>query len=162
LPSISGFAWFPKIDRSLTDFPTSIAKDGIGAASAIFQKRLGWNVRELRVRCLLRVEPGINFTRLAERTKFERIVTSRTLTRLIKAGPIIRTNSPRDARVFTLRATQAGAALCDLGDPLTRELEALMLQPLSFDERAAFLSMVERVKIWVQGGLWGRCRGAPP
>ena len=142
----------PMLDRSLTYFLTSIAEDGIGAANLIFEKRFGWSVRELRVLRLVRAEPDMTFTRLAERTKFERTLTSRTLTRLIKAGLIARTNSPLDARVFTLQATDDGAALCDQADPLTRELEALMLEPLSAEERAAFLSMVERVKTWVQDG----------
>ena len=140
------------LDRSLTYFLTSIAEDGIGAANAIFERRFGWSVRELRVLRLVRAEPDMTFTRLAERTKFERTLTSRTLTRLIKAGLIARTNSKLDARVFTLRVTGEGEALCEQADPLTRELEALMLEPLSASERQAFLGMVEQVKNWVQGG----------
>ena len=140
------------LDRSLTYFLTAIAEDGIGAANVIFDKRLGWSVRDIRVLRLVRADPGMTFTRLAEQTKLERTLTSRILTRLIRAGLIARTNSTVDARVFTLRLTEDGEVLCAQADPLTRELETLMLEPLSANERAVFFGMVERVKNWVQGG----------
>jgi DNA-binding MarR family transcriptional regulator len=140
------------LDRSLTYFLTSIAEDGIGAANAVFEARFGWSVRELRVLRLVREKPEMTFTRLSERTKFDRTLTSRIVTRLIRAGLIARTNSPSDARVFTLTVTAAGETLCARADPLTVEFEALMLQPLSSEERKSFLRMVEQVKDWVQGG----------
>ncbi|MFY7835615.1 MAG: MarR family winged helix-turn-helix transcriptional regulator [Novosphingobium sp.] len=140
------------LDRSLIYFLTSIAEDGIGSANAIFEARFGWSVRELRVLRLVRETPNMTFTRLAASTKFERSLTSRTVSALIKAGLITRTNSPHDARVFTLRVTNAGEALCCQADPLTRELEALMLEPLSDAERKVLMDMLERVKTWVQTG----------
>jgi DNA-binding MarR family transcriptional regulator len=140
------------LDRSLTYFLTSIAEDGIGAANGVFKKRFGWTVRELRVLRLVHGTPGITFTQLAERTKFERTLTSRIVNRLIQAGLVSRTNSARDARVFTLNLTAAGEALCQQADPLTKDFEALMLAPLSAAERRSFLAMVEKVKAWVQSG----------
>jgi DNA-binding MarR family transcriptional regulator len=140
------------LDRSLTYHLASIAEDGIGSANHVFELRFGWSVRELRMLRLVRANPDMTFTRLAARTKFERTLTSRIVTRLIRAGLIVRTNSPRDARVFTLKVTPEGEALCAEADPLTAAFEALMLQPLSAEERAAFLDMVRRVKDWVQGG----------
>ena len=140
------------LERSLTYFLTSIAEDGIGSANAIFEARFGWSVRQLRVLRLVRANPEITFTQLAARTKFDRALTSRTVTRLIKAGLVMRANSPQDARVFTLCVTDKGEALCRKADPLTFEMEALMLEPLDGQERQAFLSMIERVKGWVQDG----------
>jgi DNA-binding MarR family transcriptional regulator len=140
------------LDRSLTYHLSSIVEDGIGNANRIFETRFGWSVRELRVLQLVRSTPGITFTTLSALTKFDRSLTSRILSSLIKAGLIERTNSPEDARVFTLRITAKGKALCDKADPLTVELEALMLKPLRDDERAAFLATIDRVKGWVQQG----------
>jgi DNA-binding MarR family transcriptional regulator len=136
--------------RSLTYNLSTIVEDGIGKANHLFEARFGWSVRELRVLRLVRAKPGITFTDLAAATKFERSLTSRILTRLIKAGLIDRTNSDRDARVFTLSATAAGDAVCAQADPMTVELEALVLQPLSDHERLAFVAMIEKVLIWVQ------------
>jgi DNA-binding MarR family transcriptional regulator len=140
------------LDHSLTYYMSSITEDGIGNANRIFEIRFGWSVRELRVLRLVRSTPGITFTALSKMTKFDRGLTSRILTCLIKAGLIERANSAVDARIYTLKATLEGAALCDQADPLTVELESLMLKPLERQEREAFLAMIDRVKTWVQEG----------
>jgi DNA-binding MarR family transcriptional regulator len=140
------------LDRSLTYHLSAITEDGIGNANHIFETRFGWSVRELRVLRIVRSTPGVTFTALAALTKFDRSLTSRILSSLIKAGLIERTNSAEDARVFTLKATVGGEALCGRADPLTSELEALMMQPLAENEREAFLAMIDRVRTWVQEG----------
>jgi DNA-binding MarR family transcriptional regulator len=140
------------LDRSLTYYLTSITEDGIGNANHIFETRFGWSVRELRVLRIVRSTPGITFTTLSAMTKFDRGLTSRILSSQIKAGLIKRTNSAVDARIFTLRATPEGDTLCDKADPLTVELESLMLKPLASEEREVFLAMIDRVKTWVQEG----------
>ena len=140
------------IERSLTYFLSSIAEDGIGAANTIFVAKFGWSVRELRVLRLVRASPDVTFTALAERTKLDRSLTSRTLTRLMRAGLIERIGKPDDARTYALRATPQGRALCEAADPLTAEFEALMLAPLDDGEREALVAMLEKVKAWVQDG----------
>jgi DNA-binding MarR family transcriptional regulator len=140
------------LDRSLTYHLSVITEDGIGNANHIFEMRFGWSVRELRVLRIVRSTPGVTFTALAALTKFDRSLTSRILSSLIKAGLIERTNSPEDARIFTLKTTGKGEALCGRADPLTAELEALMVQPLTENERKAFLAMIDRVRTWVQDG----------
>ncbi|MCA3594853.1 MAG: MarR family transcriptional regulator [Methylobacterium sp.] len=140
------------LHRSLTYHLATISEDGIGHAGRIFETRFGWSVREIRVLRLIRSNPGITFTQLARQTKFERSLTSRILAKLMKAGLVARTNSPKDARVFTLTATEAGTALCDKADPLSIELEAMMLEPLTDEQREAFLEMIETVRRWVQTG----------
>jgi DNA-binding MarR family transcriptional regulator len=140
------------LERSLTYHLSAITEDGIGNANDIFEKRFGWSVRELRVLRIVRSTPGVTFTVLAALTKFDRSLTSRILSSLIKAGLIERTNSADDARIFTLKATEKGEALCGRADPLTADLEALMLQPLTDKERETFLRLVDRVRTWVQAG----------
>jgi DNA-binding MarR family transcriptional regulator len=140
------------LDRSLTYHLSAITEDGIGNANHIFETRFGWSVRELRVLRIVRATPGVTFTVLAALTKFDRSLTSRILSSLIKAGLIARTNSAEDARIFTLTATGKGEALCGRADPLTADLEALMLQPLAENEREAFVAMIGRVRTWVQQG----------
>ncbi len=140
------------LDRSLTYNLSAITEDGIGSANHIFETRFGWSVRELRVLRIVRSTPGVTFTALAALTKFDRSLTSRILSSLIKAGLIERTNSAEDARIFTLKSTSDGEALCGRADPLTADLEALMLQPLAENERDAFLAMIDRVRTWVQEG----------
>jgi DNA-binding MarR family transcriptional regulator len=140
------------LDRSLTYHLSAITEDGIGNANQIFETRFGWSVRELRVLRIVRSTPGVTFTTLAALTKFDRSLTSRILSSMIKTGLIERTNSAEDARIFTLKATSKGETLCDQADPLTADLEALMLKPLAEGEREAFLAMIDRVRTWVQAG----------
>lgn len=140
------------LGQSLTYLLTSIAEEGIGNADRLFQHRFGWKVRELRVLRLVRDRPGITFTELARLTRFERSATSRILTRMLRAGLIRRVNAAHDARQFTLTATAKGEKLCAHADPLSVELEALMLAPLSPKQRTALLAMMERVLAWVADG----------
>jgi DNA-binding MarR family transcriptional regulator len=138
--------------KSLTYNLSSIVADGIGKSHHLFISEIGWSVRELRVLRLVRETSGMTFTALAAATKFEKTLTSRILSKLIKAGLILRSNSEKDARVFTLKVTAEGNNLCAKADPLTIELEALILTPLDAHERDAFLGMIERVRGWVQTG----------
>ena len=140
------------LKRSITYQLASIAEGGIGKATRIFESRFGWNVYEIRVLRLIRATPGITFTRLAETTRFERTATSRMLSRLIKAGLVKRSNSAEDARQFGLTLTRKGEDLCDKADPLSLELENLMLEPLTGEQVRAFRTMVSTVLEWVRGG----------
>ena len=144
------------LEKSLTYALASIADEGIGAADQLIQQRFGWNVRELRVLRLVRGSPGIGFTELARLTRFERSATSRILNRMLQAGLISRTGVARDARRFTLAATPDGERLCRDADPLTLELEALMLAPLDAKQRAEFSTALETVMVWVTGGYTER------
>ena len=60
------------------------------------------------------VQPGITFTELTKVTKIERSATSRMVSQLIKGGLVKRTNSPNDARQFTLEITAAAEALAQV------------------------------------------------
>lgn len=140
------------LKRSLTYHLASIAEDGIGKATRIFESRFGWNVYEIRILRLIRDMPGVTFTGLAQLTNFERSSTSRILSRLIKAGLVQRTNSESDARQFTLNVTPKGQTLCEAADPLSLELEAMMLEPLTPAQRDAFREALTTVLAWVRGG----------
>ena len=140
------------LKQSLTYTLASMAEEGIGTANRLFQQRFGWDVRELRVLRLVRDTPGLTFTALARLTRLERSATSRTLTRMIKAGLIERVGVATDGRQYTLLVTPAGRDLCTKADPLTQELEALMLAPLTPAQRAHLVEMLEQVLGWVSGG----------
>lgn len=140
------------LETSLTYALASISDEGIGAADQLVQRHFGWDVRELRVLRLVRSSPGIGFTELARLTRFERTATSRILNRMLQAGLISRTGVPTDARRFTLAATEEGENLCRKADPLTQELEGLMLEPLDAKRRAEFSATLEIVMAWVTGG----------
>ena len=140
------------LKQSLTYTLASIAEEGIGNADRLFQERFGWGVRELRVLRLVRHTPGITFTALAMRTRFERSATSRILTRMITAGLIERVGVETDGRQYTFTMTPAGERLCQQADPLSLELEDLMLATLTPAQKARLIAMMETVLAWVTGG----------
>ena len=116
---------------SLTYQLAAIAGDAIGAAERPFVQRFGRTIHELRVLRLIGDNPDTTFTWLTAATKIERSATSRILARLIKAGLVRREINEADARQFRLRITAKGRALRAKADPLTQELEALILSCLN-------------------------------
>ncbi|CCE03565.1 MarR family transcriptional regulator [Bradyrhizobium sp. STM 3809] len=135
--------------QSFTYQLASIAEDAISPAAKLFRKRFGLDVHELRVLRLIGDQPGITFTELAQRTRFERTATSRILSRLIKGALVRRELDERDARKFQLYITQTGDALRKRADPLSLELEGLILSRLSASERADFRRILDKLTNWL-------------
>ena len=144
------------LKQSLTYALASIAEEGIGTADRLFRQRFGWDVRELRVLRLVRDTPGITFTALARLTRFERSLTSRILTRMIKAGLIERIGVEGDGRQYTFVMTAEGERLCAEADPLSLEMEAMMLAPLTAEQRESLAGMMDAVLGWVTDGYRAR------
>jgi DNA-binding MarR family transcriptional regulator len=138
--------------QSLTYTLATIADDAIKSGTQLFEQRIGFDVYHVRILRLIDDCPGITFTQLASQTRLERTATSRMLQRLIKLGLVERANDATDARQFHLTATPAGCQLRLKSDPLTKDLEELMLQPLNDKERAAFLSALNKINGWVTSG----------
>jgi DNA-binding MarR family transcriptional regulator len=105
------------LQNSFTYQLASIAEDAITPAAKLFKQRFGLDVRELRVLRLIGDEPGISFTELAHRTRFERSATSRMLSRLIKTALVRRVIDEEDARKFQFFLTQKGENLRQQADP---------------------------------------------
>jgi DNA-binding MarR family transcriptional regulator len=140
---------------SLTYKLVSIAEDALGLGARLFKQRFGLDVHELRVLRLIDDEPGVTFTVLAGRTKFERSATSRILSRLVRSGLVQRRIDDEDARQFRLLATSKGKALRLRADPLSLELEALVLAPLRDEERRQFMAVLTKISDWVHGDFAG-------
>eukprot|EP01037_Dinobryon_pediforme_P005779 gene5779-5842_t len=124
----------------------------------MFKARCGLDVQELRVLRLVGDQPGVNFTRLAAMTRFERSATSRILSRLIKSGLIRRELVEDDARQFRLFITPKGNDLREVADPLSTALEDLILSSLSQTEREQFRQTLDKLSEW----LAHNCQPADP
>ena len=136
--------------QSLTYQLAAISEDAVGLADRMFKQRFGMHVHELRVLRLIDDQPGVTFTQLATQTKIERSATSRIVTRLIRAGYVRRKTDARDARQFQLTATARARALRERADPLTDEIEALVLSALPAARRRQFLEMLDALANWLQ------------
>ena len=139
----------PMAQTSITYQLASISEDAIAAADRMFMKRFGLHVHEIRVLRLIGDQPGVTFTVLARQTKFERSATSRILSRLIRNGFVRRVNDKVDARQFRLFVSAKGARLREQADPLTHDIESLMLSILDEEQQAQFASALSRLSGWI-------------
>lgn len=137
------------LKQSFTYQLAAIAEDAINPAARLFEQRFGLDVHDLRVLRLIDDQPGITFTRLSALTKFERSATSRILSRLVKAGLIRREIDTADARQYRLFATPKGRTLREGADPLSLDLEALILSALSNEERQQFRLILDKLSHWL-------------
>ena len=137
------------LHRSFTYQLASISEDAIKPAGKLFVRRFGLDVQDLRVLRLIGDRPGVTFTTLAQQTRFERSATSRILSRLIKAGLVRREIDEHDARQFRLFVTDKGAALRREADPLSLELETLILSALTSEERRQFQHALDKLSDWL-------------
>lgn len=131
--------------QSFTYQLASLAEDAVGPAGRLFERRFGLDVHELRVLRLIGDQPGVTFTTLAKQTRFERSATSRILSRLVKANLVEREIDDNDARQFRLHITSKGKALRERADPLSLEIEKLILSSLSQTEQKNLHHMLERL-----------------
>lgn len=137
------------LSQSFTYQLASIAESAVVPAARLFEQRFGLDVHELRVLRLIDDQPGVTFTALAQQTRFERSATSRILSRLVKAGLVKRAIDDHDARQFRLRATDAGRALRKRADPLSLEIETLILSALTDAEQTQFRRILEKLNLWL-------------
>jgi DNA-binding MarR family transcriptional regulator len=148
--------------QSFTYQLASIAEEAVGPAARLFRTRFGLDVHELRVLRLVDDQPGVTFTSLARQTRFERSATSRILSRLIKAGLVRRKIDDNDARQFLLRVTPKGRALRERADPLSLELEALILSTLTASERQDFRRILDKLSQWLSSDFPGELEARYP
>ncbi len=139
--------------QSVTYRLATISEDAISPADRMFLKRFGLHVHEIRVLRLIDDQPGVTFTELARQTKIERTATSRILSRLIKGGYVRRKIDESDARHFKLTATAKARALRAKADPLTEELEDLVLSVLKPAQRKQFETIVVALTNWLHSGF---------
>lgn len=138
-------------ERYLTYRLDVLSTGAIRMGNGVYEAQCGLSVRELRVLRLVDDHPGITFSDLAEKTRFERSLASRLLNRLLREGLVERTNNASDARVFFLRTTTAGKERRRLAARVGSKLEAHLLKPLSERQRVQLLEAIELLTEWVYG-----------
>jgi len=141
-----------KVERHLTYRIDTLSSRAIDMANEVYVQCCGLDVRELRILRLTDDNPGITFSDLAAETRFERSLTSRLLSKLIKDGLIRRTIGKKDARQFNLHTTAKGSETCGKATQIADEMEEHFLAPLSAAERKTLNSCVQKLTEWVNGG----------
>ena len=106
------------------------------AIADAYRRRFGLSIPEWRVIAVLARHPGISAARVAELTRMDEVAVSRAVSRLLKAGRILRTVAPEDRRRSVLSVSEAGAAVYREVAPLALRLEQELLDGLSPAQRA--------------------------
>lgn len=95
--------------------------------------------------------PGIDQARVAELIGYDRATIGGVIERLEAKGWIRRVVSDRDRRARELSLTAQGKRVRNVLEPIVRELQKDILQPLGAAERERFLELMRRV-VWQAGG----------
>ena len=126
-----------------------ISKVAISAHENIFLRETGLTSRELRVLRLIDDNDGITFVELCEMTAFDRTLTSRIVQKLIKLGLVLRKNDKIDARKFSLHTTSEGKNTRKIGRHLSNDLELILTDKLTSQEKETLDSLLDRMGAWV-------------
>jgi DNA-binding MarR family transcriptional regulator len=118
-------------------------------ANEAYAGQCNLNARELRILRLTDDNPGITFSELLGEAKFERTLTSRLLSKMVKSGLIRRSIGKEDARQFNLRTTAKGHELCAKAALIAGELEEHLLSPLTLAEREVLFSCLKKLTDWM-------------
>lgn len=94
---------------------------------------------------VLKDYPGIDQVTLAGMIAYDRVTIGGVIDRLEQKGYLTRTISPRDRRARELHITDEGLAVQRTLLPIVREAQEVMLAGLGEEERAAFMSMLNRL-----------------
>lgn len=149
-----------KVERHLTYRMDTLSSSAIGMANEVYVQCCGLNVRELRILRLIDDNPGITFSNLAAETRFERSLTSRLLSKLIKERLIRRSIGKSDARQFNLHTTARGREVCGKATQVAGVVEEYFLTPLTAAERESLNSCIQKLTEWVDGDTQTRIEQA--
>ena len=89
--------------------------------------------------------PATDQARVAELIAYDRATIGGVIDRLVQKGWVHRVVSERDRRARELSLTDEGERIFAELLPLVRDLQSDILQALSAEERAAFLTLARRV-----------------
>ena len=131
---------------SLTFQLAVIAEGSIELADPVFQARFGLRIHELRLLRLIDDESCTTLAEVAAQSKIDRSELAIIVARLMKGGYI-------ELDASTLKTTSKAKAIRQDADPLTLEMEDLLLSVLDPNQRKAFEDSVVALANWVRTGI---------
>lgn len=134
----------------LTYHLETLANNAISANDPLFVKKLGCNIREMRILRLIDDHPGIEFNEIMRVSGLDRSLVSRLIRSLLDKALILRVNSTEDARRYGLFTTASGKTCRQLGRELSNTAEALLVQPLEPVEVEQLKEMLSKLLSWVR------------
>jgi DNA-binding MarR family transcriptional regulator len=96
-------------------------------------------------------EPGLDQRTAGERVGLDRSTIAEVISRLIRRGLLDKVRDPQDGRRFLLRLTEDGARTHRKLVVRTARMNQVFLAPLTADEQAVFLELIQRVSDAAEG-----------
>jgi DNA-binding MarR family transcriptional regulator len=117
-----------------------------------YAERFGLSVPEWRVLAVLGRFPNLSANEVAERSAMDKVMVSRAVARLLRAGLLTRESDRRDRRRSVLTFTATGAAVYGRIVPLALAYQENLLAALSADEVAALDRLIAKLDRRVAAG----------
>lgn len=124
----------------------------IRGANIVYRRKLGLDVRSLRVLRAICDAPGTTWTAVQERTLLEKTVLSKIVADLIRRKFVRRTIHPKDARHYQLWPTASGMRARVTSDELGQAMEEHMLSGLTAGERKEFHRIIDKLVTELRSG----------
>ena len=96
-------------------------------------------------------EPGLDQRTVGERVGLDRSTIAEVIGRLVSRGLLGKVRDPQDGRRFLLRLTEEGERVQRKLAVRAARMNQIFLAPLSAEERALFLGLIQRVSDAAEG-----------
>jgi DNA-binding MarR family transcriptional regulator len=124
----------------------SVLSNVVSSAIAdAYRRRFGLSIPEWRVIAVLSRHPGVSAAQVAELTRMDEVAVSRAVSRLLRAGRIVRSVAAEDRRRSVLSVSDAGVAVYREVAPLALRLERDLLDGLTPAQRATLDRVIDRL-----------------
>jgi len=110
-----------------------------------YARRFDLTTGEWRVMAVLARFPGASANEVAERSAMDKVSVSRSVSRLLNAGRLLRTVDRDDRRRSALRLSDDGARIYREIVPAALTYEAALLEILDGDERDTLFVLLDRL-----------------
>lgn len=112
----------------------------------IIADRFGIAIPEWRVIVYLQYHAPVSSGNIAEQTHMDKAKVSRSVSRLEKAGLVIRKVNPSDRRLVELTLSRKGKRLYEQLKPIALKFETEMLSTFSAEEGAMLSQLLEKLE----------------
>ena len=116
-----------------------------GAIAAVYGDKFAISMPEWRIMMILAEYPGASADEVCRRTKIEKSVVSRAVSRLLKRHLIDRDMDEKDRRRSRLKLSETGLTVYDEVMPIARNYEEKLLSNLTGEELKTFNSIIDKL-----------------
>src|SRR5690606_28714273 len=117
-----------------------------GVIASTYEDKFGISMPEWRIMMMLAEYPGIAAEEICRRTRIEKSVVSRAISRLLRRRLVSRETSERDRRRLVLHLTETGLTVYDEVMPIARDYERRLLKGISAADRAVLDRLLDALQ----------------